>query len=147
MTVLHERRTPMSGGVGAGVGFVGAIVATIVAVSIGATRHAAWALVLLAVVAAVVSMFSSWAAGLFAAVMCWAFDSGFVLGREAHLVFTPSSAAVALVLGATAITAGALAHAHRALIGRARLDAEYSPVVNGSRVQRSAPARSGAPDT
>ena len=51
--------------------------------------------------------------GLAAAWICWLLDSGFVIGREAQLTFTPAAQLAALVLVGVALAAGAAGRVYR----------------------------------
>ena len=108
-----QRTQPMPTGIACGVGFVGAIVATIVAVACRATHDPALALIPLGAVTAAVAAMTSRVGGLAAAWMCWMLDSGFVLGRTAQLTFDRPSGIAALVLVAVAAASGTAAHVHR----------------------------------
>ena len=102
-----QRTVPMPNGIAVGVGFAGAIVATILAVAIGSTHDGWWALVPLGLVTAAVSATTGWVGGLATAWICWSLDSGFVLGREAQLNFSSAAQLSAVVLVAVALLAGA----------------------------------------
>ncbi|WP_329056422.1 hypothetical protein OG738_22795 [Amycolatopsis sp. NBC_01488] len=88
----------MSGGFGFPFGCVAAVVAALVAEVCGATGHPWYALVTLGVVVLLTAFWSPLAAGFGVAVVAWALDSGFVLGRAGELTFSPASAFAALTL-------------------------------------------------
>ncbi|WIY06820.1 hypothetical protein QRX60_24300 [Amycolatopsis mongoliensis] len=88
----------MSGGFGFPFGCVTAVVATLSADVAGATGHPWYALVTLGAVVLLTAFWSSVPAAIGVAVVAWALDSGFVLGRAGELTFSPASAVAALVL-------------------------------------------------
>lgn len=98
---------PLPSAFAVGIAFCAAIVVTAVAVAAGATHHPAEALLPLLLVTAAVSMWTSWAGAVATGWICWALDSGFVLGREAQLSFSPSSQQAALLLLVVALAGGA----------------------------------------
>ncbi|MET3804552.1 hypothetical protein ABIB25_001547 [Nakamurella sp. UYEF19] len=108
MATITTSRTsaPMPTGIASGVGFAGAIVATILAVAVGSTHDPLWALVPLGVVTAGVASVTSWTGAVVTAWICWSLDSGFVLGREAQLTFSPAAGVAALTLVAVALAGG-----------------------------------------
>jgi hypothetical protein len=103
----------MPSGIASGVGFAGAIAATIVAVALHSTHHPLLALIPLGLVIAVVASLTSWAGGLATAWICWFLDSGFVIGRAAQLTFAPAAQLAALVLVSLALVAGLGGRAYR----------------------------------
>ena len=104
---------PLPSAVAVGTTFASAIVVTAVAVAAGATHHPVAALLPLLMLTAAVSMWTSWVGALATAWICWALDSGFVLGREAQLTFSPGSQQAALLLVAVALAGGLGGHAVR----------------------------------
>ena len=111
MTV--RRTDEMPTGIACGIGFVGAIAATVVAVACRSTHDPVLALIPLGAVTAVVAAMASWLGGLAAAWMCWLLDSGFVVGRAAQLTFGASSGLAAAVLVTVALVAGTGARLYR----------------------------------
>jgi len=109
-----DRTAPMPAGLASGFGFAGAIVATVIAVAVGSTHDPLWALIPLGVVTSVVAFLTNWVGAVATAWICWSLDSGFVVGREAHLTFSPAAQFAALVLVAVALLAGLAGHTHRA---------------------------------
>ncbi|SDO45980.1 hypothetical protein SAMN04515671_1002 [Nakamurella panacisegetis] len=107
------RTEPMPTGIACGVGFVGAIVGTIIAVACRSTHDPILALIPLGAVTAATSAATTWIGGLAAAWMCWLLDSGFVVGRTAQLTFGPSAGAAALVLVIVAVMAGSAGRLYR----------------------------------
>jgi hypothetical protein len=105
-TTTH-RTAPMPNGIAVGVGFVGAIVATTLAVASGSTHDGWLALIPLGLVTAAVSTTTGWIGGIATAWICWSLDSGFVLGREAQLNFSSTAQLSLLVLIVVALLAGA----------------------------------------
>ncbi len=89
---------PLPSAFAAGLAFLSAIVVTAVAVAAGATHHPAEALLPLGLVTIAISLWTTWAGAVATAWICWALDSGFVLGREAQLTFSPQSQLAVLVL-------------------------------------------------
>ena len=87
----------MSGGFGFPFGCVTAVVAVLAADAAGATGHPWYALVTLGVVVLLTAFWSAVPAALGVAVVAWALDSGFVLGRAGELAFSPATAVAALV--------------------------------------------------
>ncbi len=100
------RTAPMPDGIAVGVGFAGAISATAVAVALGSTHDAWWALIPLGLVTALVSATTGWIGAVATAWICWSLDSGFVLGREAQLNFSSTAQLSALVLVLVALLGG-----------------------------------------
>lgn len=98
----------MSGGFGFPFGCVAAVGALIAADVAGATGQPWYALVTLGAVVLLTAFRSSVTAAIGVAVVAWALDSGFVLGRAGELAFDAASALAAAVLG-VAVLAGLLA--------------------------------------
>ncbi len=78
------------------------------AVALGATHQPVLSLVALVVVVDAVAMLSTTTATLATAVVCWALQAGFVLGRHGELAFTAQAAGDATVLLLCALTARGL---------------------------------------
>lgn len=97
---------PLPSAFAAGIAFASAIAVTALAVAAGATHHPVEALLPLTLVTAAVSGWTSWAGAVATAWICWALDSGFVLGREAQLSFSAASQQAMLVLVAVALLGG-----------------------------------------
>ncbi|SEF37214.1 hypothetical protein SAMN05421837_11342 [Amycolatopsis pretoriensis] len=93
----------MSGGFGFPFGCVAAVVAVVPADLAGATAHPWYALVTLGPVVLLTVFWSSVTAAIGVAVVAWALDSGFVLGRAGELSFDAASALAAAVLGAAVV--------------------------------------------
>ncbi len=122
------RALPMPNGIAVGVGFAGAIIATVVAVALGSTHDAWWALIPLGLVTAVVASTTGWIGGIATAWICWSLDSGFVVGREAQLNFSSTAQLSALALILVALAAGAAGRAFRTVRGRQEIQsAKLSP--------------------
>ena len=102
----------MSGGFGFPFGCVAAVVAVVLADVAGATREPWYALVTLVPVVLLTVVWSSVTAAIGVAVVAWALDSGFVLGRAGELRFDAASALTAGVLAA-ALVVGWAARASR----------------------------------
>ncbi|WP_206796448.1 hypothetical protein [Amycolatopsis sp. MtRt-6] len=85
-------------------GCVAAVAAVIVANLAGATGHPWYALVTLGAVVLFAARRSSFAAATGVAVVAWALDTGFVLGRLGELTFDAPAALAALVLASTLVT-------------------------------------------
>ncbi|MCR6490517.1 hypothetical protein M8542_47710 [Amycolatopsis sp. OK19-0408] len=98
----------MSGGFGFPFGCVAAVVAVLVADVAGATGSPWYALVTLGSVVLFSACRTSVLAAFGVAVVAWALQAGFVLGRAGELSFSPASAVAAGVFG-LALLAGALA--------------------------------------
>ena len=96
----------MPDGIAVGVGFAGAIIATTVAVALGSTHDAWWALIPLGLLTAAVAASTGWFGAVATAWICWSLDSGFVLGRQAELNFSSTAQRSALVLILVALAAG-----------------------------------------
>ncbi len=122
-----DRTAPMPAGIASGLGFAGAIVATVVAVGVGSTHDPLWALVPLGLVTAVVAFVTSWVGAVVTAWICWSLDSGFVVGRQAQLSFSPAAQVAALLLVAVALLAGLAGRAHRARRGQPIQSANERP--------------------
>ncbi|SFW71870.1 hypothetical protein [Amycolatopsis australiensis] len=116
----------MSGGFGFPVGCVSAVGAVIVADLAGATGRPWYALVALGPVVAVTAFRTSVPAALGVAVVAWALDSGFVLGRAGQLRFDTASAIAASVL-ASALLVGVLAAALSRVVRPVRIPAPRRP--------------------
>lgn len=97
---------PLPAAFAVGIAFSSAIVVTASAVAVGATRHPAAALLALAVLTAAVSMWTTCAGAVATAWICWALESGFVVGRQAQLSFSPLSQQALLLLLAVGLLAG-----------------------------------------
>lgn len=105
MNTSHAAAPPPSA-VAIGIAFGSAILVTAAAVAVGATHHPVAELLPLLLVRAAVSIWTSWAGAITTAWICWALDSGFVLGREAQLTFSTGSQQAALVLVVAALAGG-----------------------------------------
>jgi hypothetical protein len=127
-----QRTVPMPNGIAVGVGFVGAIAATILAVVIGSTHDGWWALIPLGLVTATVAATTGWIGGIATAWICWSLDSGFVLGREAQLNFSSTAQLSLLVLIVVALVAGATGR-----MVRSARNAQQSQSANRSPETRS----------
>ncbi|HJQ47529.1 MAG TPA: hypothetical protein VJ870_14620 [Amycolatopsis sp.] len=132
---------PLPGGFALPLGFTAGIAATTLAVATGATAHPAWSLTLLAVTVAGVAAFTSTAAAVGTAVLCWGLDDGFVLGRYGDLVATPRSAMVAAVLVATALVVAGAAAAVRASNARVPVDAPFPIPLQRKKAKALTPGR------
>ncbi|WP_284740962.1 hypothetical protein [Amycolatopsis sp. RTGN1] len=88
----------MSGGFGFPFGCVAAVVAVIAAALAGPSPW--YALVTLGLVVLAAAFRTSLFAAAGVAVVAWALDSGFVLGRAGELTFSPASAVASLVFAA-----------------------------------------------
>lgn len=95
-------------GFGFPLGLVVGILVTAAAIAAGATSHPAESLIALTVAVAVVSAITTAGAALGTALVCWALDSGFVLGRQGDLVFTGAALQAAAVLVLTAVAVAVL---------------------------------------
>ncbi|MGW5722902.1 hypothetical protein ACWEVP_42495 [Amycolatopsis sp. NPDC003865] len=120
----------MSGGFGFPFGCVAAVVAVVLADVAGATRTPWYALVTLGLVVLLTGVWSSVAAAIGVAVVAWALDAGFVLGRAGELRFDAASAVTAAVLAA-ALVAGWAARASRRP-ARVRIPAPRRPAAAGA---------------
>lgn len=108
-----------------GIAFLSAIAVTALAVAVGATHHQVDALLPLGVVTVAVSLFTTRVGAVAAAWICWALDSGFVLGRQAQLSFSTLSQQAVLVLVALAVLASCLGQAvRRSRVRSARVHVE-----------------------
>lgn len=96
---------PVSGHIGYPLGFAATVTVTIVAVAAHGTAHPDGTLAALAVTVAAVAAVTALPAGLATAVVAWALQSGFVLGRHGDLVFTRPAGIAAAVLCAAAVLA------------------------------------------
>lgn len=94
---------PLPSAFAVGIAFVSAIAVTSLAVAAGATHHPVEALLPLGLVTAAVSMWTTVAGAVATAWICWALDSGFVLGRQAQLSFSPLSQQTVLLLVVVAL--------------------------------------------
>jgi hypothetical protein len=94
--------------------FGSAIVVTFIAVAAGATHQPAWVLLPFGALTVGAGIATTWGAAIATAWICWALDSGFVIGREAQLTFGPQSQLAALVLVALALVSGLGARMYRA---------------------------------
>lgn len=112
MRTTTDGRLP--GGLGFPLGGVAVVVAAIAADLAGATAHPVYALVALALVALGAAAVTTPAAAAGVALVAWAVDSGFVLGRQGQLVFDGASGRVALVLAAATIVGLAASAVFRA---------------------------------
>lgn len=88
----------MSGGFGFPFGCGAAVVAVLLAALAGPSPW--YALVTLGLVVLLTALWSTAAAALGVAVVAWALDSGFVLGRAGELTFSAAAAVAALVFAA-----------------------------------------------
>ncbi len=128
--VTHVRTTaPLPSAFAAGIAFVSAIAVTGIAVAAGATHHPVEALLPLGVVTVAVSAWTTWAGGVAAAWICWALDSGFVLGRQAQLSFSTPSQQTVLLLVVIALLGGVGGRGYRR--HRARSVTGGAPLLNG----------------
>ncbi|MEV6899807.1 hypothetical protein [Amycolatopsis sp. NPDC051372] len=93
----------ITGGFGFPLGCAAVVAAAIGADVAGATAHPLYALVPLALVVVAAAAATAPAAAAGIAVVAWAVDSGFILGREGHLVFDTASGRAALVLAAVLV--------------------------------------------
>jgi hypothetical protein len=100
----------MAGGFGFPFGCAAAVAALIAADLAGATAYPWYALVTLGLVVLATAWCTTARATAGVAVVAWALDDGFILGRAGELTFTPASATAALVL-ALPLAAGLLARA------------------------------------
>jgi hypothetical protein len=101
MRTTTDGRLP--GGLGFPLGGVAVVVAAIATDIAGATAHPVYALVALVLVVLGAAAGTTPAAAAGVALVAWAVDSGFVLGREGRLVFDAASGRAALVLAAAAL--------------------------------------------
>ena len=102
MDLVNDDRSaaPLPSAFAVAIAFVSAIAVTSVAVAAGATHHQVEALLPLGVVTLGIALWTSQAGAVAVAWICWALDSGFVLGRQAQLSFSPlSQRAVLLLIG------------------------------------------------
>ncbi|WP_328603115.1 hypothetical protein OG943_23820 [Amycolatopsis sp. NBC_00345] len=112
MRTTTDGRLP--GGLGFPLGGVAVVVATIAADIAGATAHPVYALVTLVLVVLAAAAVTTPAATAGVALVAWAVDTGFVLGRAGQLVFDAATGQAALVLGAAALVGLAAAAIVRA---------------------------------
>ncbi|MDT8912188.1 hypothetical protein [Amycolatopsis sp. PS_44_ISF1] len=136
MRTSTDGRLP--GGLGFPLGGVAVVAATIVADLAGATRHPGYALAALALVVLAAASMSTPAAVAGTALVAWAVDTGFVLGRAGGLVFDAASGQVALVLGAVAaagVVAAAIVRAARRRVAGPRLALRPIPAPRSGRSQ------------
>ena len=94
---------PLPAAFAVGVAFSASIVVTAAAVAVGATHDPSWALLPLGLLTAGIAVWTSWVGAVATAWICWAMDSGFVIGREAQLNFSLPAQVAALVLVAVAL--------------------------------------------
>jgi hypothetical protein len=127
---------PISGGFGFPLGFAGSAAVTAGAIGAGAAEHHLYSLEALAVVLAAVSAVTTTGAALGSAVIAWALQDGFVLGREGQLVFSAEAAGAAAVLVVIALISVGLGTAVRTFrfqrrrqggVGRALTVSENGP--------------------
>ncbi|TVT61649.1 hypothetical protein FNH05_02490 [Amycolatopsis rhizosphaerae] len=101
---------PLPGGFGFPLGVVLTTLATLVTIAAKGTGHPLWPVLALAVTVATLSAVTSPPAVAGIAVVAWALQDGFVLGREGALVFTSASAQDAVILaGATLVSVSVMA--------------------------------------
>jgi hypothetical protein len=112
MRTTTDGRLP--GGLGFPLGGVAVVAATITTDLAGATAHPVYALVALVLVVLAAAAVTTPAATAGVALVAWAVDTGFVLGREGRLVFDAATGQAALVLGAAALVGIAAAAIVRA---------------------------------
>jgi hypothetical protein len=107
-----------------------------VAIGAGAAEHHLYSLAALAVVLAAISAVTTTGAALGSAVIAWALQDGFVLGREGQLVFSAEAASTAAVLvvialisvgSGTAVRTVRFQRRHQGGVGRARTVSENGP--------------------
>ena len=113
---MHEIRDvepPIRGWTGYPLGFAAAITVTLVAVAAHGTAHPQWTLVALAATAAAIAAVATLRAALATAALCWALETGFVIGRRGVLTVTAESVRDAAILAAVALLAYAIALAVR----------------------------------
>jgi hypothetical protein len=101
MRIITDGRLP--GGIGFPLGAVAVVAATIVADLAGATAHPVYALVALVLVVLATAAVTTPAATAGTALVAWAVDTGFVLGRAGRLVFDAATGQAALVLAAATL--------------------------------------------
>jgi hypothetical protein len=104
---------PVSSGFGFPLGFAGSVVGTAGAIGAGAAGHHLYSLAALALALAAVSAVTTTGAALGSAVIAWALQDGFVLGREGQLVFSGEAGRTAVVLVAIALISVGLGTAVR----------------------------------
>ncbi len=119
---------PMPAGFGFPAGFGAGIVATLVAVAAGATRHPDWLVVALVLVVTAVATVSTAPAALGTAATSWCLLDVFLLGRHGQLVFTMAAGLDAVILTLVALGGPAVAATVRTMwkassCERGRLDA------------------------
>jgi hypothetical protein len=95
-------------------GFALGVVATVLAVAIGATAQPILSLIVMVAVVDTMAMVTTVRATLGTMVVCWCLHAGFVLGRQGELAFTPQSGHDALVLLLVTLSALAFASIIRA---------------------------------
>lgn len=117
----------MSGGFGFPFGCGAAVVAVVLADVAGATRNPWYALVTLGLVVLLTGFWSSATAAIGVAVVAWALDSGFVLGRAGELRFDAATALAAGVLAAAVVVGVAARTARRP--ARVRIPAPRRPAA------------------
>ncbi|MGW4487917.1 hypothetical protein ACWEOE_29230 [Amycolatopsis sp. NPDC004368] len=128
----------ITGGFGFPLGCAAVVAVAIGADVAGATAHPLYALVPLALVVLAAATSTTPAAATGVAAVAWAVESGFVLGREGHLVFDTASLRVAVVLAA-ALVVGVLSglvvdHSRpRNAVGPAPQPSAPPPAERGSR--------------
>ena len=130
---MRSRRIPE--GFGFPVGGALAVVATCVAVAVGATRQPVLSVLAQVVVIDVIALFSTVPAVVLTAVVCWFLHSGFLLGRHGELVFTEQSVHDAYVLGVNALVVALLVALARAAVAPLH-EREHDPSAPRIPVQR-----------
>ena len=136
---------PVPGTFGFPVGFASGIVATILMVAGGATRHPMWSVIALAAVVAGVSAVSTLAASASTAAVCWCLHDGFVLGRQGALISTAASGQAAVVLALTAVVVLAVAAMVRTVWLRLGADRHGRTTLDVPLQPRGTPAVAGGP--
>ncbi|SEP52756.1 hypothetical protein [Amycolatopsis saalfeldensis] len=128
MRTTTDGRLP--GGLGFPLGGAAVVVAAIVTDLGGATAHPVYALVALVLVVLGAAAVTTPAATTGVALVAWAVDSGFVLGREGRLVFDAATGRAALVLAAATVlglAASAIVRAARRSVAVPRLAVVPAP--------------------
>ena len=111
------------------------VVATVLSGAAGATSQPILSLIAMVAAVDAVSMVTTVGAALATAAACWCLHTGFVLGRNGELAFTPQSRHDALVLLLAALSALAFASTIRAVRAQRDTD-EYASNVPRIPTQR-----------